>query len=64
MIMKYKIIIFDLPKPSRIRPDGNSIVRNPCSFGVGVGNEVTLVVGTSITAGLEKVVDFCTWDDI
>lgn len=59
-----KIIIFDWPNPSRIRPDDNSIVRNPCSFGVGVENEVTLVVGTSITAGLENVVGFCTWDDV
>lgn len=58
--------------PSRTRPDDNSIVRRPCSFGVGVGvgvsveNEVVtdllrLFFGSiSITAGLDVVAnDFC-----
>lgn len=46
--------------PSRTRPDDNSIVRNPCSFGVGAGVENDVVTdlfklffdSISITAGL------------
>lgn len=58
-------IIFYLPNPSRTRPDDNSIVRRPCSFGVEVivENDVvtvllTLLFGMSITAGLDDAICF------
>lgn len=56
------------PKPSRTRPVDNSIVRRPCSFGVGIGVEndvvtdlVTLFGGISITAGLGVATGFASW---
>lgn len=57
--------------PSRTRPDDNSIVRNPCSFGVGAGdvNDVVtdlfrlLFDSISMTAGLDDANGFCTGDD-
>lgn len=61
--------------PSRTRPDDNSIVRRPCSFGVGAGAAVAVenVVVTdllrlffgsiSITAGLDAGNGFGACDD-
>lgn len=56
-----------LANPSRTRPDDSSIVRSPCSFGVGVGVENDVVtdllrlffVSISITAGLDVANGFC-----
>ena len=56
-----------LANPSRTRPEDNSIVRRPCSFGVGVGVENDVVtdllrlffVSISITAGLDVANGFC-----
>lgn len=60
-----------IPNPSRTRPDDNSIVRRPCSFGVEVivENDVvtvllTLLLGISITAGLDDAICFWTWLDV
>lgn len=59
-----------LAKPSRTRPDDNSIVRKPCSFGDGVvvaavENDVVtdlfmllFFVSISITAGLDDAIGF------
>lgn len=57
--------------PSRTRPDVNSMVRSPCSFGVGVvvENDVVTVLFTlffgsiSITAGLDGADGFCACVD-
>lgn len=62
-----------LANPSRTRPDDNSIVRNPCSFGVGAGDDVENDVVTdlfrwffasiSMTAGLDWATCFCACED-
>lgn len=62
-----------LANPSRTRPDDNSIVRSPCSFGVGAGDDVENDVVTdlfklffgsiSMTAGLDVATCFCAGED-
>lgn len=60
-----------LANPSRTRPEDNSIVRRPCSFGVGVDVENDVVTdllrlffgSISITAGLDVADGFCACDD-